>query len=91
MYERGHFQDGIHFYETKRVAETCPLLYRAWIIKEMEMIKKEGKIPLDYLQIFRFSIVDRNGKKVQKIVHEQEQPEYKKIIYVEPEGGRTGS
>lgn len=39
--------------------------------------KWRGKIELDYLQVFELSIVEINGKVIQKITHTQEVPEYK--------------
>lgn len=42
----------------------------------------KSKTDLDYLQIFNLSIDEQDGVKVQKIIHEQEIPEYKNSIYV---------
>lgn len=43
------------------------------MIDEMDITK-------DYLQIFNLTPIDVNGIKVQKIVHTQEQPPYKRVI-----------
>ncbi len=40
----------------------------------------EMDISKDYLQIFNLTPIDVNGIKVQKIVHTQEQPPYKRVI-----------
>lgn len=48
-----------------------------WImIESMEIEEK------DYLQIFELSKVVADGKVFQKIIHRQEQPEYKKSVTV---------
>lgn len=86
MYEDGYFKRGIDHYETKRVAEECPLLYRIWMLKEIARVRDEDKIRPDYLQIFRFSLMEKDGKQVQKIVHSQEKPEYEKTFYFAVEG-----
>jgi Staphylococcal protein of unknown function (DUF960). len=36
------------------------------------------EVEKDYLQVFHLSIAEKDGSQMQKIVHEQEQPEYKK-------------
>ena len=38
------------------------------------------KAEVDYLQIFELSVDEVNGKKLQVVVHRQEQPEYKQRI-----------
>ena len=63
-------------YVTKGVMAEVPVYLQMlmWgMIENMEVDEK------DYLQIFRLSGAD---EKVQKIVHEQEVPEYRKDYYV---------
>ena len=58
-------------YATRGISSTLPLMLQIilWgLIDTMEVVEK------DYLQIF--TLASENGK--QKIVHEQEQPEYRK-------------
>ena len=58
-------------YATRGITTTVPLLLQIvlWdLIDSMEVVEK------DYLQVFRLSA--ESGK--QKIIHEQEQPEYSK-------------
>ena len=58
-------------YATRGISSTLPLMLQIilWgLIDTMEVVEK------DYLQIF--TLTSENGK--QKIVHEQEQPEYRK-------------
>ena len=58
-------------YVTRGVNARIPLLTQ---ILMWEMIDSLQEVEPDYLQIFRLS--EENGK--QKVIHEQEQPEYKK-------------
>lgn len=37
----------------------------------------------DYLQVFDLSIVENDKKKLQKIIHSQEEPEYRKEYILE--------
>ena len=45
--------------------------------------KFDAEIKKDYLQVFDLSIVEKNRKKIQKIVHTQEVPEYRREYIVE--------
>lgn len=85
MAEEKYFQKGISYFQTKRVSESCPFLYRVWMFKELERVRNEEHLLMDYFQIFRFSLEDRNGKVLQRVEHEQEQPPYKKTYYFEVE------
>lgn len=38
--------------------------------------KFERNIEQDYLQVFKLSVIEKEGKQVQKIIHLQEEPEY---------------
>lgn len=38
----------------------------------------ESGAEVDYFQIFEFEVAEIDGKKVQKIIHKQENPEYEK-------------
>ena len=86
MDEQSYFKDGIKYYQTKRVNETCPLLYRAWMIKELERVRDKKKLHMDYLQIFKFSLSEVDGKVMQKVTHVQEVPEYERTYCFEAEG-----
>ncbi|MCI8805428.1 MAG: DUF960 domain-containing protein [Clostridiales bacterium] len=66
-------------YMTKGISSEIPFYIQSlmWImINSMEINKK------DYLQIFELSKTVADGKIFQKIIHRQEQPEYKKSITV---------
>ena len=86
MDEQSYFQKGIKYYQTRSVAATCPFLYRVWIIKELERARDAEKLSMDYFQIFKFSVLEKDGRRMQKIVHSQEVPEYERTFYFEPEG-----
>lgn len=63
-------------YLSRAVNETVSIFLQMlmWdMIDEMDITK-------DYLQIFNLTPIDVNGIKVQKIVHTQEQPPYKRVI-----------
>ena len=66
-------------YMTKGISSEIPFYLQnlMWfMIETMETDKK------DYLQIFELSRAVVNGKVFQKIIHRQEQPEYKKSLTI---------
>lgn len=67
-------------YISKGISErlSVELIATLWLLID----EAKAKTDLDYLQIFYLSKADKNGVKVQKIVHEQEIPEYKNSICV---------
>lgn len=79
-----YFGKNIKIFQSKRVSEECPFLYRVWMLKEITRLREEEIMALDYLQIFKFSLVEKDGKILQEIIHSQEVPEYSRIYYFEP-------
>lgn len=43
----------------------------------------DARMTQDYLQVFDLSIVENDKKKLQKIIHSQEEPEYRKEYILE--------
>ena len=66
---------GTKRYATKGVANEIALDIQLVLWSLIDARKKTGKI--DYLQIFELTIENRNGIKVQKIIHRQEVPPIK--------------
>lgn len=67
-------------YISKGISEklSVDLITLLWVMID----EAKEKTDLDYFQIFRLSISEKDGIMVQKIVHEQEQPKYKHSICV---------
>lgn len=43
----------------------------------------DSRMIQDYLQVFDLSIVEKDNKKLQRIIHSQEEPEYRKEYILE--------
>lgn len=73
------FQNKGQRYVTKGVMDSLPVELQTlcWNLIDQNVQKK---LPLDYLQIFEFSIEKGN----QKLVHRQEEPEERKEYLVSP-------
>lgn len=63
-------------YQTRTVAFDVNLEIQMILWSMIDKWKEHGK-ELDYLQIFELSIVNINGKPVQKVIHHQEVPPLK--------------
>lgn len=63
-------------YITRGIANKIPdeIQLKMWIM--IEKLRISGTLEMDYLQVFQL----RNEKGNQKIIHSQEQPEYRKEI-----------
>jgi len=66
---------------TKGVNTSVDFLLQIYLWNLIDRLDSE--IEQDYLQAFDLSIIEKNGKKLQKIVHSQEVPEYKREYIVE--------
>ena len=66
-------------YITKGISDTIPefLQITLWYVLETMTIKEK-----DYLQIFELSEIIKEGKLKQKILHSQEQPEFKEEFII---------
>lgn len=73
------FQNKGQRYVTKGVMDSLPVELQTlcWNLIDQNVQKK---LPLDYLQIFEFSIEKGN----QKLVHRQEEPEERKEYLISP-------
>lgn len=67
-------------YISKGISEklSVDLITLLWVMIDESKFKTD----LDYFQIFNLTVFDQDGIKVQKIIHEQEQPRYKNSICV---------
>ncbi|SEV93549.1 DUF960 family protein [[Clostridium] fimetarium] len=65
-------------YITRGVESKIPLKWQIQIFESID--EMQGKIELDYLQIFEMKQESKNGVKMQVIKHSQEQPKYIKIM-----------
>ena len=77
--EKEMFQNKGQRYVTKGVMDSLPVELQTlcWNLIDQNVQKK---LPLDYLQIFEFSIEKGN----QKLVHRQEEPEERKEYLISP-------
>lgn len=70
-------------YVTRGIHDRMPIEYQMlmwqWID---ELVLEKGNA--DYLQVFDFSLVEIDGRKMQVIEHHQEVPEYKAKYTLEP-------
>ena len=66
-------------YITSGIAASIPEFLRLTLYYIIEMMDIKEK---DYLQVFELSEVILNGKSKQKIIHFQEQPEFKQTFII---------
>lgn len=72
-------------YETRGITEDLEVLYRFILWTLVDSLRDDEEIEMDYLQVFEFvcDVDDTfshslNNNYSQKIIHSQEQPEYKR-------------
>ena len=63
-------------YATRGIVNKIDILLQMYLWQLIEKRKQENE-EIDYLQIFELSVEKEAGKSVQKILHRQEEPEYK--------------
>lgn len=68
---------------TRGISNKMPLEYQVLMWQWIDNLVLE-KAKVDYLQVFTFSIEERDGLKYQIIEHHQEVPEYKVKYTMEP-------
>lgn len=73
MFEESYFGLEKKRYETRGINERLPIQIKLVIWNLIDGLEEVRK---DYLQVFRLEVVSENGRKVQQIVHSQEEPEY---------------
>lgn len=67
-------------YITRGINASISVLTQIMIWDMIETAR--SKTELDYLQVFKLSPETKDGLLMQKIIHTQEQPEYKNCIYI---------
>jgi len=66
-------------YITKGISATIPEFLQCTLWYSIETMSIKEK---DYLQVFELSEVIQDGKRKQKIIHSQEQPEFKEEFII---------
>lgn len=67
-------------YITKGINEQLPLELQIYLWNMIGEL--QDKIELDYLQVFRLSTINKDGRILQQITHTQEVPPYKNTVII---------
>ncbi|WP_088186821.1 DUF960 family protein [Desulfosporosinus sp. FKA] len=73
-----------HRYMTRKVIEKVPeeVQKLVWDILDL-FINRREPAEIDYLQVFSLSITIANGKEMQQVTHQQEQPQFLQTMIFE--------
>lgn len=67
-------------YITRGIQSELDDFTQLFLWSDIERIR--NKVALDYLQVFKLLPIEKDGVTLQKVLHEQEQPEYKTEFYI---------
>lgn len=66
-------------YMTRGIKEEMPAVLVGYIWGLIEERKRNKRIPMDYLQVFKLKPMIKNDEEILMITHSQEEPSYKEV------------